>query len=130
MHKISIIGNLGSDIEKKVLDSGSVVRNVSVAVNERYTSDGEKVEKTTWYRIALWGEERWKGVAPYLTKGTQVYIEGIPKASAWVDDAGQARVRNEITGNFLLLLSGGNGKADDSEDFAPPAEEEDGDIPF
>lgn len=102
MQRIEIIGHLGNDAEIKDFNSNQVI-NFSVAVSETYTNkENVKVSQTTWYECAKWGNNT--AIAPYLKKGTQVYISGKPSARAWQKDDGTLVSNLGITVNQIQLL--------------------------
>ena len=73
---IIIAGNLGRDPEMRYTPSGQAVTNFSVAVNDNYTnSNGERVERTIWFRVSTWGKQA-EICAQYLKKGRKVLVEG------------------------------------------------------
>jgi single-strand DNA-binding protein len=104
-----LIGNLGRDAETRHTPSGVAVTNFSIATARR-TKDqsGEWRDETDWHDIVLW---RGENVAPYLLKGTQVYIEGRLQTRSWDDQAGLKKYRTEVVvdGNMGLMLLGGGG---------------------
>ena len=70
MNKLQIIGRITKDAELR--SSGEkMVSNFTVAVDDGW---GEN-KKTIWVRCALWGD-RAASLEKYLTKGTQVYVDG------------------------------------------------------
>ena len=96
MHKIIIIGNLGRDPEMRYIPSGESVTSFSVASNRRYRGqDGENKEETTWFNINAWGRQA-EICNQYLTRGSQVYIEGIPSTRVYHGNDGQPRVSNDV----------------------------------
>jgi single-strand DNA-binding protein len=103
-----LIGNLGRDAETRHTPSGVAVTNFSIATARRVKDQsGEWRDETDWHDIVLW---RGENVAPYLLKGTQVYIEGRLQTRSWDDQSGQKKYRTEVVvdGNMgLMLLSGG-----------------------
>ncbi len=108
LNKVMLIGNLGRDAETRSTPSGVSVTNFSIATARR-TKDGQTGEwrdETDWHDIVLW---RGENVAQYLTKGTQVYIEGRLQTRSWEDQNGQKRYRTEVVcdGNQGLMLLGG-----------------------
>jgi len=75
-HTIIIAGNLGRDPEMRYTPSGQAVTNFSVAVNDNYTnSQGERVERTIWFRVSTWGKQA-EVCNQYLKKGRKVLVEG------------------------------------------------------
>lgn len=113
--KISLIGNLGNDPELRYLASGEAVTNFSVATNRRWiTSDGEKAEETTWFRISVWGKSA-EACNQYLEKGRQVFVEGTLQPDRdtggpriWDDSEGNPRTSFEVRAQVVQFLSGGN----------------------
>lgn len=96
MHKIIIIGNLGRDPEMRYLPSGESVTSFSVASNRRYRSpEGENREETTWFNISAWGRQA-EICNQYLTRGSQVYIEGTPSVRSYQGNDGQNRVSFDV----------------------------------
>ena len=47
-------------------------------------------------------------MSQYLSKGAQVYIEGMIKTRKWQDKEGNDRYSTEIIANQLEMLGGGN----------------------
>ncbi len=77
INKVIIVGNLGADPEMRHTGGGTAVTTLNVATSESWTDkqSGEKVEKTEWHRVKMFG--RLAEIAgEYLKKGRQVYIEG------------------------------------------------------
>jgi single-strand DNA-binding protein len=136
--QITIVGNLGQDPEMRYTASGVPVTNFSVAVNKRWTGqDGQKQEKTTWFRVSTWRQLA-ELCSQYLTKGSQVMVIGeMDDPSVWTDRDGNHRSSLEITARDVRFLSGGDtmggggqgapARAGSSGDAAPVSDEE---IPF
>lgn len=81
MIKMQIIGRLGKDCIVNTVNGKSVM-NFTVAHSEKYKdSQGVMQEKTIWVDCAYWSDRT--AVAPYLTKGTQVFVEGQPEARSF-----------------------------------------------
>ena len=105
INKVIIVGNLGNDPEIRTMPNGEQVANISVATSESWTdkNSGEKKTQTEWHRIVLY--RRLAEIAgQYLTKGSQVYIEGRLKTRKWQDSNGQDRYTTEIQGDNLQML--------------------------
>jgi single-strand DNA-binding protein len=87
MIKLQVIGNLGKDCVVNTVN-GKNVMNFNVAHTEKYKNQaGEMQEKTTWVECAYWSDRT--GIAPYLKKGTQVYVEGTPEVRTYTNKEGQ-----------------------------------------
>ena len=75
INKVILIGRLGEDpVSREV--NGKVLANFSLATSEAWhDKTGKKQEKTEWHKIAIWGRQA-EIAGQYLTKGSQVYLEG------------------------------------------------------
>lgn len=88
MIKAQIIGHLGKDAQVNNVNGNTVI-NFSVAHTEKYNNAaGTKVEKTTWVDCSYWTEKT--AIAPYLKKGTSVYLEGTPDTRAYLNAENKA----------------------------------------
>ena len=107
INKVIIVGNLGNDPEIRTMPNGEQIANISVATSESWKdkNTGERKEAVEWHRIVLY--RRLAEIAgQYLTKGSQVYIEGRLKTRKWQDSNGQDRYTTEIQGDVLQMLGG------------------------
>lgn len=112
LNKVMLIGNLGKDAETRHTPSGTAVTNFSLATTSRYKDQtGEWRDRTEWHDIVLWKAEN---VAPYLTKGKKVFIEGRLQTRSWEGQDGQKRYRTEVVCDpfGLVLLGGRDGPSD------------------
>lgn len=109
MLKTQLIGHLGKDAEVRDA-AGKKVISFAVAHTEKYTDrNGAKQEKTTWVNCSLWRQPDKTGIAQYLTKGTQVYVEGTPSVRTYENKEGQTLASLELTVQSIELLGGGKG---------------------
>jgi hypothetical protein len=88
VNKVILVGNLGRDAETKFTPGGSSVTKFSVATARRWKDQqsGEWKEETNWSNVTLWRAEN---LAPYLTKGKQVYVEGRLQTRSYEDKDGK-----------------------------------------
>lgn len=112
INKAIIVGNLGADPEIRHLPSGGQVANISVATSEQWRdkTTGENRENTEWHRVVFFGRLA-EIVGQYLTKGSQVYIEGRIQTRKWQGQDGQDRYSTEIIANEMQMLGGRGGNA-------------------
>jgi single-strand DNA-binding protein len=86
MIKLQVIGNLGKDCVTNTVNGKNVI-NFNVAHTEKFRdAQGNQKEKTTWVECAYWTDRT--GIAPYLRKGTQVYVEGTPEVRTYAKNDG------------------------------------------
>lgn len=96
LNEANIIGHLGRDPELKFTPSGQPVANFSVATDESYMGkDGQKVAKTEWHRIVVWGKQA-EFCGNYLKKGSLVYVKGSLETRKWTDKDGAEKYTTEI----------------------------------
>ena len=114
-------GNLGSDPELRHTASGTPICSFRLAVNKQWTTpDGEKREKTTWFRVSTWQKQA-EVVNQYLAKGRQVMVIGeIEEASTYINKAGDPAASLEVTARLIKFL-GSEHHSDtlDDETIAP-----------
>lgn len=132
INKVILVGNLGKNPEVKRSTDGVLVANVTIATNERYKDkSGVKQEKTEWHSLVFF--RRLAEIAEqYLTKGSQIYIEGKIQTRKWQTKEGQNRYTTEIVVSELQMLGSKNSS---SERYTPVNSEsisrfDDDDIPF
>lgn len=139
LNKVMLIGNLGKDPEVRFTASGQAVASFSLATSETYKDkSGEKVEKTEWHNITLWGKLA-EIAGEYLSKGKTIYVEGRLQTRKWQDKSGNDRYTTEIVGDKMQMLSakgersGGGDSSSAQKNSASSYEEppfQDDDIPF
>ena len=110
VNKVILIGNLGRDPELRYTQSGQAVVNFTLATSENWNdrSSGERIERTEWHRIVVWGRSG-EMCAKYLSKGRTVYVEGRLQTREWEDREGQKRRTTEINAQTVQFLGGGRG---------------------
>ena len=86
MIKLQVIGNLGKDCVTNTVNGKSVI-NFNVAHTEKFRdAQGNQKDKTVWVECAYWTDKT--AIAPYLRKGTQVYVEGTPEVRTYQKNDG------------------------------------------
>ena len=83
---------------------------VASHVSDDYKNkDGEKVEQTNWINIVAYGKLG-EICGQYLTKGSQVYVEGKQVTRKWEDNEGNTRYSTDVN-IFEMQMLGGKGDA-------------------
>ena len=125
LNKVMIIGNLGADPEMRYTPNGDAITNFNVAVNETWTSNGEKKDRTEWFRVVTWNKLA-EMCAQYLTKGRQVFVEGRLQTRSWEDQSGQKRYLVEVVASQVRFLGERGEPREQDAPYEPTAE----DLPF
>jgi single-strand DNA-binding protein len=119
MIKLQVIGNLGKDcIVNNV--NGKTVINFSVAHTEKFKdAQGNQKDKTIWVDCAWWTERT--AIAPYLKKGTQLYVEGQPDIRTYQTQDGKqgASLTLRVSNVQLLGSKSESGGGSQSQTYTP-----------
>lgn len=103
-NKVQLIGNLGNAPEVRNTESGKKLVRFSIATNESYrNSKGEKATETQWHNLIAWGKIA-EIAEKYLTKGSEVAIEGKLVNRNYSDKEGNKKYITEIQVNDILML--------------------------
>ena len=132
-------GNITKDTQLKYLPSGTALLSFDLAVNYRYG----KEEKTLFIKCNLFGK-RAEGLAQYLTKGTNIIVDGMLTENNWTGNDGKMRYSKELLVNSVEFAgcksnnnqtnqaqNTGNYAANTTNQTNPPSIDiDEGDIPF
>ncbi len=103
-NKVQLIGHLGNQPEVRNTESGKKLARFSVATNEVYrNTKGEKVTETQWHNLVAWGKVA-EIAEKFLTKGSEVAIEGKLINRNYTDKEGIKKYITEVQVNEVLLL--------------------------
>src|SRR5580658_8373973 len=111
VNKVILLGNLGRDAETKFTPGGTSVTKFSIATsfNRKDPQSGEWKEETNWSNVTLWKAEN---LAPYLLKGTRVYLEGRLQTRSYEDKDGKKMYATDVVvdARDVVLLGGSQGR--------------------
>lgn len=119
MIKLQLIGHLGRDCVVNTVNGKSVM-NFTVAHSERYRDNqNNQQERTIWVDCSYWSDKT--GIAPYLKKGTQVYLEGAPDVRTYPKNDGTTGAALTVR-VFNIQLLGGRPEGSQGQQNSSPAE--------
>ena len=119
MIKMQVIGRLGKDCTVNTVN-GKNVMNFTVAHSEKYKdSQGNLQEKTIWVDCAYWSDRT--AVAQYLTKGTQVFVEGQPEARSFQRNDGTPGASLSLRVREVQLLGSKNDNSGGGAAYQQPS---------
>lgn len=122
LNKCEFIGYLGRAPEVSYTPSGVACAKLSIAVTEKWKTDGEQKEHTEWVKCVAW-KRLAEICGEYLGKGSHVYAMGKMQTRSWEDKDGNKRWTTEIVLREMQMLDRkGPGQA--------PGNVPDDDIPF
>ena len=127
INSVTLVGRAGRDPEVRYFESGSVVANLTMAVNRR-----SRNEEPDWFNLEIWGKQA-QVAADYVKKGSLIGITGSYKLDTWTDrNSGEGRSKPVVRVDRLELL--GSKRDAESSNFhgasstgSSPSDEE---IPF
>ena len=131
-NKVILMGRLVAAPELKTTPAGLPVTSFVLAVDRKYSKDGEK--KADFITIVAWRQTA-EFVCKYVGKGSAIIICGELQTRSWTDDAGKKRYATEVLANEVNFVeSKKNSEAGAApEAYAPEgfvAVDVDEDLPF
>jgi single-strand DNA-binding protein len=102
LNRVQLIGRLGKDPEGRFTPTGKKVAHFSLAVSQRWTSNGESKEYTEWVNVEAWGRLG-EVCQEYLKKGSLVYMEGRLKTEKY-EDKGETKFYTKVVAVGLQFL--------------------------
>lgn len=113
INKVILIGRLGADPEIRYTIDGKPVVSFRLATNEVIVRNGEKEVLTEWHRVVAFGRLA-EICGEYLSKGSQVYIEGKLRTRKFEDKQGMQRYVTEIVAQNMQILDKKSSTSNDS----------------
>lgn len=102
MIKLQVIGNLGKDCVTNTVNGKNVI-NFNVAHTEKFRdAQGNQKDKTIWVECAYWTDRT--AIAPYLRKGTQVFVDGAPEVRTYTKSDGTTAASLTLRVQTVQLL--------------------------
>ncbi len=107
-NRVILAGNLTRDPELRYIPSGTAVCEIGLAVNNRRKGpNGEWIDETTFVDVTLWARTA-EIASEYLTKGSNVLIEGRLKLDTWEKD-GKKNSKLRVIAETMQMLGGKSG---------------------
>ncbi len=99
INSVTLVGRAGRDPEVRYFESGTVVANLTMAVNRRNRED-----EPDWFNLEIWGKQA-QVAADYIKKGSLIGVTGSFKLDSWKDrNTGEDRNKPVIRVDRLELL--------------------------
>ena len=124
LNKVYLIGNLTRDPDLRYTNGGAAVCDIGLAVNRKFTSNGQEKTETCFIDISVWGKSA-ENCKRYLEKGSSIMVEGRLQLDTWEkqDGSGRNQKISVVAENiqFLRTSNGGeekSGRSSRSDDSA------------
>ena len=99
INSVTLVGRAGRDPEVRYFESGTVVANLTMAVNRMNRND-----EPDWFNLEIWGKQA-QVAADYVKKGSLIGITGSFKLDTWKDrNTGEDRNKPVVRVDRLELL--------------------------
>tara|TARA_B100000214_G_scaffold255194_1_gene187925 strand:+ start:53 stop:442 length:390 start_codon:yes stop_codon:yes gene_type:complete len=99
INSVTLVGRAGRDPDVKYFESGTVVANLTMAVNRRSRED-----EPDWFNLEIWGKQA-QVAADYIKKGSLIGVTGSFKLDSWKDrNTGEDRTKPVVRVERLELL--------------------------
>ena len=110
INSVTLVGRAGRNPEVRYFESGTVVANLTMAVNRRNRND-----EPDWFNLEIWGKQA-QVAADYVKKGSLIGITGSFKLDSWKDrNTGEDRNKPVVRVDRLELL--GSKRDSENSDF-------------
>ena len=86
-NKVILMGNLTRDVEMRYTQAGMAVAKLGMAINRKWTQNGEQKESTCFVDLTAFGRQA-EVLSQYVTKGSPLFVEGRLEYSTWDDKNG------------------------------------------
>ena len=106
LNKVFLLGNLTREPDFRGLPSGQSVCTLGLAVNRRFmNNNGQEQEESCFVDVSVWGKAA-QNCRQYLSKGSQVMVEGRLRWESWEDrNGGGRRSRLSVVAENVQFMS-------------------------
>ena len=100
-NKVILIGNMTADPELKQTPGGLSVSTFNIAVNRRFSKDGEQA--CDFINIVTWRQQA-EFVTRYFKKGNPILVCGQLQTRTWTDNQGNKRYATEVVADEVSFV--------------------------
>ncbi|MBC8587364.1 single-stranded DNA-binding protein [Paratissierella segnis] len=124
MNNVVLIGRLTRDPELRYIPTGTAVSTFTIAVDKSISREKKQEMESKnqptadFIRIVVWGKQA-ENCANYLTKGSQVGVQGRIQTGSYDDKDGNRRYTTDIVANSVEFL-GSAGAANRTPQYNEP----------
>ena len=118
-NKVILVGNMTSDPELKQTQGGLSVSSFSIAVNRRFSKDGE--QSCDFINIVAWKQQA-EFVCKYFKKGQPILVCGQLQTRTWTDNQGNKRYATEVVADEVTFVGNNSTNTEaKSQPYVPSA---------
>ncbi|MDJ0554681.1 MAG: single-stranded DNA-binding protein [Microcoleaceae cyanobacterium MO_207.B10] len=101
LNVVTLVGRVGGDPNVRYFESGSVVCNLTLAVDRR----SRNTDQPDWFNLEIWGKTA-EIAADYVRKGSLIGVKGSLKLDYWQDNGTGASRSKPVIRVYQLDLLG------------------------
>ena len=105
-NKVILGGRLTADVELKQTPGGVSVCSFSIAVNRRFSKEGEQ-QTADFFNVTAWRQTA-EFISKYFKKGSSICVVGTLQNRSWEDNNGQKRYATDIMADEAMFVDGKN----------------------
>ena len=118
-NKVILVGNMTADPELKQTQGGLSVTSFSIAVNRRFSKDGEQA--CDFINIVAWKQQA-EFVTRYFKKGNPILVCGQLQTRTWTDNQGNKRYATEVVADEVSFVGNNSSNTEaKSQPYMPSA---------
>ena len=93
MNKVFLMGRLTADPELRQVQSGVAVTTFTIAVDRRYSKDGQR--QTDFIRCTAWRQQA-EFICKYFRKGSMILVIGNIQTRSWDGQDGKKQFATDV----------------------------------
>lgn len=101
LNKVVLCGRLTADVELKATTSGVSVCSFTLAVNRKYSKEGQK--EADFINCIAWRNTA-EFINKFFGKGSSICITGAIQTRSWQDQNGQKRYATEVVAEEAMFV--------------------------
>lgn len=105
LNKVVLGGRLTADVEQKQTPSGVAVCDFSIAINRRFSREGEQA--TDFIKCRAWRNTA-EFISKYFGKGSSICVTGTIQTRTWTDQQGNKRFATEVIVDEAMFVDSKN----------------------
>lgn len=117
MNKVVLIGRICNDIELRYTGNNTPVATFTIAVNRQFTNqEGER--EADFINCVVWRKQA-ENLKNYMSKGSQIAVEGSIQTRSYDDANGNKRYITEIVANNIEFLESKKEQKEEKQEENP-----------
>ena len=104
LNKVVLAGRITADPELKQTPSGVSILRFTLAVNRRYSKNGEQGDQQTDFISMVAWRQTAEFITKYFKKGSAICVTGSIQTRSWQDNQGQKRYATDVVVDEAMFV--------------------------